>query len=71
MSRYFEIDGYWKDTKEVFSGYIVKETDEIEEDEDSIFIYGFSEVDLQYAVELGEHTIQDFVVTDYREVTLK
>ena len=57
--------------KEVFSGCVVKETDETEEDEDLIFIYGFSEVDLQYAVELGEHTIQDFVVTDYRETILK
>ena len=45
MSKYFSIDGYWKDDKSEFSGYIVKEFDDVEEDEDrdnKIFFYGLS-----------------------------
>ena len=68
MSKYFEINGYWKDDKEEFSGYIVKEYDEVdEENDDYIFFYGLGEHDLKEAVELGENTVHDFVFTSFEE----
>lgn len=73
MSKYFSIDGYWKDGKSDFYDYIVREYDDSEEDEeldDLIFYYGMSENDLKYAIEAGEDTMEDFVITKYEEITL-
>ena len=73
MSKYFSIDGYWKDDKSEFYGYIVKEYDDSEEEEeldDLIFYYGMGEEDLKQAIEAGEDTIEDFVITNYEEITL-
>lgn len=72
MSKYFEIDGYWKDDKEAFFGFIVKEYDDMldGDDDDNIFFYGMSEHDLQCAVESGEDTALEFVVTSYKQATL-
>jgi hypothetical protein len=76
MSKYFEIDGYWKDDKSEFSRYVVKEFDDVEEDEEmdnKIFFYGLSEVDIQRAIEderNGEEDYMDFAITAYNEITV-
>lgn len=68
MSKYFEIKGYWKDDKEPFDGYIVKEFDDMTEEKDEdVFFYGLSEKDLREAIELKEDTMHDFVITSYKE----
>ncbi len=73
MREFYEISGYWKDTKEQFEGYTVtnyddelKETDLFTDDD--IFFYGLDENDLMEAVELKEQTINDFVITDYTKI---
>lgn len=68
MSKYFEISGYWKDDKTEFSGLIVKEYDECEEDEDAdnlIFYYGLGESDLASS---SEDDALEFVVTSFEEI---
>ncbi len=69
MSKYFEISGYWLDNGEEFEGYVVKEFDDLEEDVDEdIFEFGWAERDLQSAIEAGNDTVLDFVVTSYEEI---
>lgn len=72
MSKYFEINGYWKDDQEEFEGYIVKEFDDTEEDEqkdDRIFFYGLSESAIQQAIADGaDGTVLEFVITSYEEI---
>lgn len=71
MSKYFSINGYWKDDKSEFEGYIVKEYDDVESDEqadDRIFEYGWSETNLKDAVAGGEETVLDFVITSFEEI---
>ena len=71
MSKYFSINGYWKDDKSEFSGLIVKEFDDSEEDEnrdDQIFYYGLSERDIQQAIADGGDDMLDFVITSYEEI---
>ena len=71
MSKYFSIDGYWLDTKEVFSGFIVKEYDDINgEEDDDVFFYGMGEKDLNDAIKRGENTPLDFVITNFKEIVL-
>ena len=71
MSKYFEIQGYWKDDKSVFSG-IVKEYDNYnEEEEDDIFFYGMGESDIKEAIKDGENTNLDFVITSYKNTIYK
>lgn len=71
MSKHFTINGYWKDNKEPIDGYIVREFDDIDEEtDDLIFFYGLGERDLKEAVELGEDTVHDFVITSFEETTL-
>ena len=65
MSKYFEISGYWKDTKEPFDGYIVKEFDDAGEEDDDVFFYGMGEHDLREAITAGEDTALEFVITSY------
>jgi len=70
---YFFIDGYWKDDKSEFSGYIVREFDDsIGDDEtdegltdDDIFFYGLSEQDIKRAISEGDEAGGDFVITSY------
>ena len=72
MSKYFSINGYWKDDKSEFEGFIVKEYDDVEEDEDDdVFFYGMGESDLNDAVEHGKNTSLEFVVTSYEEIAWK
>lgn len=71
MSKFFSINGYWKDDKSEFEGYIVKEYDDVELDEqvdDRIFQYGWSETNLKDAVECGEEGVLDFVITSFEEI---
>lgn len=69
MSKYFSIDGYWLDNKEPFSGFVVKEYDDMDEDEDDdVFFYGMGEKDLKNAIEDAEETVLDFVITSYEEI---
>ncbi len=72
MSKYFSINGYYKDDKSEFEGLIVKEYDDAEEDEsrdDQIFFYGLSETDIQQAIiDGGEDDILEFVITSYEEI---
>jgi len=66
MSKYFEIDGYFKDDKAQFSRYLVKEFDDFDEEFDYvIFYYGLSESDLKNS---SEDDDLDFVVTSFKEV---
>lgn len=72
MSKYFEFDGYWKDDKTEVNG-IIKEFDDSEETEEldeQIFYYGMSENDIKQAIEDGENTMLDFVITSYSETAL-
>ena len=67
IMRNFLIDGYYKDDKTEFSGYLVSETDDYTDDE--IFFYGLSEEDIQAAIKLGDDSdIIDFVITSYEKV---
>lgn len=69
MSKYYEISGYWKDNKEPFDGYIIKEYDDFDENDDIIFFYGIDEKQLQD--NLGkEDSDFEFVITSYKETKL-
>lgn len=73
MSKYFKINGFFKEDKSEFSDYIVKEFDDVEKDEnrdDMIFFYGLSETEIQEAIAEGdsEKNMLDFVVTSYEEI---
>lgn len=71
MGKYFNIEGYWKDDRSKFGGYIVKEFDDVEEneeDDDLIFHYGLSESDIQEAIEDEKNGVEnglDFAITNY------
>lgn len=74
MSKYFSINGYWKDDKSEFEGFIVKEYDDVEEDEDldnEIFYYGLSENDLKHSIDTGGNDSLDIVVTSFEEINFK
>lgn len=76
--EYFIIEGYWKDDKSCFEGYIVKEFDDYDEDidgdDDSIFFYGLSEKDIQQCIEDektgSEDDMLEFAITGYRVMDL-
>ena len=73
MSKYFSIDGYFKDDKSEFNGFIIKEYDDTEEDEDrdlQIFYYGLSENEIQHSIATGGNDMLDFVITSYEETEL-
>lgn len=67
MSKFFRVNGYWKDTKTEFSDLLVKEFDDIEDDEtdEFIFYYGLSEEALKGSC---EEDGLEFVITDFEEV---
>jgi hypothetical protein len=69
MSKYFEINGYWKDDKSEFNGLIVKEYDDVGEDDDDVFFYGLSEEQIQEVIDSkGEDDSLDFIITSYKEL---
>ena len=63
----FAISGYWKDDKSEFSEYIVTDSDCGMMDED-VFYYGLSETEIQDAIEKGEDTTLEFVITGYEKL---
>ena len=71
MGKFFEIDGYWTDTKDTFEGLIVHDYDDCPEhvDDSEIFYFGLGEHAIKEAIQVGE-SIGDFVITDYRPYTL-
>mgnify|MGYP003478425128 CR=1 FL=1 len=70
-SKYFSISGFWKDTKVKFSNMIVKELEELAEDDDeNIFYYDLSEEEICQEIKLGWSGTLDFVITSYEETTL-
>lgn len=67
MSKYFSICGYYKDDQSTFDDYIVKETDDInEETDDFVFYYGMSEDNIKKSIESKGDDILDFVITSYK-----
>jgi len=70
-SKYFSINGFWKDTNENFENRIVKELEELAEDDDeNIFYYDLSEEEINLEIKLGWSGTLDFVITSYEETTL-
>jgi len=70
---YCEINGYWKDNKTEFEGYIVREFDDVPSEgdkftDDDIFHYGLSENDIQSAIADPENDGLDFVITSYKKL---
>lgn len=61
------VDGYWRDDRTEFEGYVISQTHDVEEDDDSIFFYGLTESEI--AESLGKETAQDFVITAYEVAT--
>ena len=71
MSKYFSINGYFKDDKSEFENYIVKEYNDVESDEqadDRIFYYGLDENHLNHSIVTGGNDALDFVVTSFEEI---
>lgn len=68
-SKFFYIDGYWKDDHSEFEGYKVSTFDDSPEDEseDKIFFFGLSESAIIDAISKGEETAHDFVITSYHK----
>jgi len=71
MANYFSINGYWKDDKTEFYGYIVSDTDDTGYnyglDDEDIFFYGLSENEIKECLN-DENTGLDFVITSYTKV---
>jgi hypothetical protein len=62
----FLVNGYFKDDKAEFTDYLIRETDEVDmETDEDVFFYGLSEKEIKEAIELGEATVHDFVITSY------
>lgn len=69
MSKYFSIDGYWKDDHTEFSGNVVREYDDAAEDEEvdnTIFYYGLSEDEIIDAIANPDENVLEFVITSYK-----
>jgi hypothetical protein len=67
-ANYFIIDGYWKDNKTEFECYLVKDTGDFGEGDDSVFYYGLTEAEIKLAIEQGMETDLEFVITSYLPV---
>ncbi len=63
----FLIDGYWKDDKARFTNYYVTEFED-GDDDDYVFYYGLSEQDIVDAINDGEQTSLEFVITSYNKL---
>ena len=63
----FIVDGYWKDNKSKFQGYLINEFDDVPDGfkDDDIFYFGLSEKDLKDSSEDDE---LEFVITDYKNI---
>lgn len=68
MSKYFLISGYWKDDNTEFEDELVKEFDDVDDEEDDdIFYYGLSENDIIDAISNPDGNGLEFVITSYEE----
>ncbi len=72
MSKYFIIDGYWKDDLLEFRDFIVREYDDVvdEEQDNEIFYYGLSEAEILESINNPDESGLEFVVTNYKEIKL-
>lgn len=72
MSKYFIIDGYWKDDLLEFRDFIVREYDDIVDDEEDneIFYYGLSEAEILESINNPDESGLEFVITNYKEIKL-
>lgn len=73
MANFFSIDGFFKDDKSEFSGFIVCDMDDSIGDkpnehgltDDDIFYYGLSEDEIKQAItDCGDDALE-FVITSY------
>lgn len=62
----FSINGYWKNSKEEFEEHLVSDDLGVvnAEDDDEIFFY-MTENDIKKAIEDGEKSSYEFVITSY------
>ena len=67
MSKYFEVNGYWKDDKQEFNLVFKEFDDYIEGEDDMVDEFGWSENDLKDALNKTDG-ILDFVITSYKEI---
>ena len=68
MSKFFKINGFFKDDKSMLCGEIVKEFDDVEESrDDEIFFYGLSENEIIEAIANPTESSLEFVITSYEE----
>lgn len=65
MSKYFSINGYWKDDLTSIVGALVREYDDITEYDDNIFYYGLDEKDIEEAIKNPSVSALEFVITSY------
>jgi hypothetical protein len=66
MSKYFSINGYWKDDLTDIIGAVVREFDDIDYmDDDIIFYYGLSEQEIEEAIKNLSESALEFVITSY------
>lgn len=72
MSKYFIIDGYWKDDLLEFRDFIVREYDDIVDDEEDneIFYYGLSEAEILESINNPDESGLEFAITNYKEIKL-
>ena len=65
--KVFKISGFFKDDKSEFDGLLVCEYDSCPEDMDcsEIFHFGMDEYSIISAIEYGQNTSLDFVITGY------
>lgn len=69
-NKYYTIKGYWKDnTEDTFEEYLVTTAgDEVDQSRDNELFFYFSSLgELKEAVEMGENTCHDFVITGYNK----
>ena len=72
MSKYFIIDGYWKDDLLEFRDFIVREYDDVvnDEEDNEIFYYGLSEAEILESINNPDESGLEFVITNYKEIKL-
>jgi hypothetical protein len=64
MSKYFRINGYWKDDLTDIIDALVSEYDD-EDNDDDIFYYGLSEQEIEEAIKNPSESALEFVITSY------
>lgn len=57
------VNGYWKDNKETFEGYLVVDENDGVDNDDVFFVMSLEEI--KEAIALGEAGPYDFVITSY------